>query len=103
MTSSRPQVVRVGRPLLTPAASSTAVVDLITNNNENAYLSEGSRGPYLLVYSNLLLKVCKTKELTLDFRKKKRRHYTLLNINRSLVERVDTFNYFGVYITEGLT
>ncbi len=52
---------------------------------------------------NLLLNISKTKERIVDFGKKQGRNYTPLNINGSSVERVDSFKYLGVHITEGLT
>ena len=55
-----------------------AVVGLNTDNHEKAYLK-------------------------VDFGKKQRRNYAPLDINRSLVERVDSFKYLGANITEGLT
>ncbi len=41
--------------------------------------------------------------MIVDFGKKQGRNYTPLNINGSSVERVDSFQYFGVHVTKGLT
>ncbi len=45
----------------------------------------------------------KTKELIVDFRKRKQRPYTPLMISGTPVERVSSFKYLGVNISEDLT
>ncbi len=45
----------------------------------------------------------KTKELIVDFRKRQQRHYTPLMIHGTPVERVSSFKYLGVNISENLT
>ncbi|XP_041834208.1 uncharacterized protein LOC121635190 [Melanotaenia boesemani] len=52
--------------------------------------------------NHLLLNVSKTKELIVDFRKQPRSLHPLL-ISGSEVERVDTFRYLGVTISQDLT
>ena len=84
-------------------ADDTDVVGLITDNNEKAYLKEVEDLTRWCQVNNLLLNVSKTKELIVDFGKKQGRNYAPLNINGSSVERVDSFKYLGVHITEGLT
>lgn len=49
------------------------------------------------------MNVSKTKEMIVNLGKKQKRNYTPLNINRFSMKRVDSFKYFGVHITEGLT
>ncbi len=51
----------------------------------------------------LSLNVSKTKELIVDFRKKQQRPYTPLMISGTPVERVSSFKYLGVNISEDLT
>ncbi|KAI5106658.1 gastrula zinc finger protein XlCGF28.1-like [Silurus meridionalis] len=53
--------------------------------------------------NNLLLNVSKTKELIVDFSTKRRRSYQPLNISGTPVERVDSFRYLGVHITQDLS
>ncbi len=49
------------------------------------------------------LNVSKTKELIVDFGRKQERNYQPLRINRAPVERVDSFRYLTVCITEDLS
>ncbi len=51
----------------------------------------------------LSLNVSKNKELIVDFRKRQQRPYTPLLISGTPVERVSSFKYLGVYISEDLT
>ncbi|KAK3535274.1 hypothetical protein QTP70_006959 [Hemibagrus guttatus] len=52
---------------------------------------------------NLLLNIGKTKELLVDFSTKQEQSYQPLNINGIPVERVDSFRYLGVHITQDLS
>ncbi len=79
----------------------TAMVGLITDNNEKANLKEAECLALWCQDNNLLLNV--SKELIMDFGKKQGRKHAPLNINGSSVERVDSFKYLGIHITEGLT
>ncbi len=51
----------------------------------------------------LSLNVSKTKELIVDFRKRQQRPYTPLMISGTPVERVSSFKYLGVNISDDLT
>ncbi len=51
----------------------------------------------------LSLNVSKTKELIVDFRKRQQRLYTPLMISGTPVERMSSFKYLGVNISEDLT
>ncbi|KAK3513077.1 hypothetical protein QTP70_000956 [Hemibagrus guttatus] len=53
--------------------------------------------------NNLLLNISKTKELIVDVSTKQERNYQAPVINESPVERVDSFRYLGVQITQGLS
>ncbi|KAI2652501.1 hypothetical protein H4Q32_005735 [Labeo rohita] len=64
-------------------ADDTVVVGLVSDNDETAYI--------------------KTKELIVDFSTKQERNYETPNINESPVERVDSFRYLGVHITQDLS
>ena len=84
-------------------ADDTAVVGLISNNNEEAYLQEINQLVTWCQGNRLELNVSKTKELIVDFSRKQQRNYTPISIAGTEVERVDCFKYLGVHITEDLT
>ncbi|XP_041841970.1 uncharacterized protein LOC121640325 [Melanotaenia boesemani] len=83
-------------------ADDTAVVGLISHNDETDYRREVSHLEVWCQENHLLLNVSKTKELIVDFRKQQRSLHPLL-ISGSEVERVDTFRYLGVTISQDLT
>ncbi|KAI5608749.1 gastrula zinc finger protein XlCGF28.1-like, partial [Silurus asotus] len=84
-------------------ADDTIVVGLISNNDETAYLQEVKNLERWCQENNLLLNVSKTKELIVDFSTKQERSYQPLNICGTPVERVDSFRYLGVHITQDLS
>ncbi|KAF7696798.1 hypothetical protein HF521_005216, partial [Silurus meridionalis] len=84
-------------------ADDTVVVGLISNNDETAYLQEVKNLERWCQENNLLLNVSKTKELIVYFSTKQERLYQPLNISRTPVERVDSFRYLGVHITQDLS
>ncbi len=79
------------------------VLGLISNNDETAYLDEVERLTSWCQDNCLSLNVSKTKELIVDFRKRHRRPYTPIMISGTPVERVSSFKYLGVNISENLT
>ena len=52
--------------------------------------------------NNLSLTVIKTKEMIVDYRKKRTEHAPIL-IHGAVVEQVESFKFFGVHITNKLT
>uniref|UniRef100_A0A3P8QH73 Reverse transcriptase domain-containing protein n=1 Tax=Astatotilapia calliptera TaxID=8154 RepID=A0A3P8QH73_ASTCA len=84
-------------------ADDTVVVGLISDNNETAYLKEIRNLENWCQRNNLLLNVSKTKELIVDFSTKQERNYQTPVINECPVERVDSFKYLGVHITQDLS
>ncbi len=84
-------------------ADDTVVLGLISNNDETAYLGEVERLTSWCQDNCLSLNVSKTKELIVDFRKRQQRPYTPLMISGTPVERVSSFKYLGVNISEDLT
>ncbi len=79
------------------------VLGLINNDDEAAYLDEVERLTSWCQDNCLSLNVSKTKELIVDFRKRQQRSYTPLMISGNPVERVSSFKYLGVNISEDLT
>jgi hypothetical protein len=51
--------------------------------------------------NNISLNVLKTKEIIVDYRKKRTEHGPIL-IDRAAVEQVDSFKFLGVHITKKL-
>ncbi len=84
-------------------ADDTVVLGLINNDDEAAYLDEVERITSWCQDNGLSLNVSKTKELIVDFRKRQQRLYTPLMISGTPVERVSSFKYLGVNISEDLT
>ncbi len=81
-------------------ADDTTVIDLITDNDEMAYREEVST----------LTKWCQENHLSLNINKSKwwwisgdRAENTPITIDKTPVERVNSFKLLGVHITEDLT
>ncbi|KAK1803861.1 hypothetical protein P4O66_003810 [Electrophorus voltai] len=84
-------------------ADDTIVMGLISDNNERAYLEEIKHLENWCQENNLLLNISKTKELIVDCSKKQERYYQPVRINGTTVERVDSFWYLGVHISQDLS
>ncbi|KAI5607883.1 gastrula zinc finger protein XlCGF28.1-like [Silurus asotus] len=84
-------------------ADDTTVVGQIDNNNESAYREEIHNLAAWCVNNNLTLNATKTKELIVDFRKSNSRRHLPVNINETEVERVSSFKFLGVHISEDLS
>ncbi|XP_072304515.1 MAGUK p55 subfamily member 6b [Eucyclogobius newberryi] len=83
-------------------ADDTTVVGLISNNDEMAYRKEVQHLAEWCAANNLALNTKKTKELMVDFRKKSCTHTPIL-IDGTEVERVTSFKFLGVHISEDLS
>ncbi len=84
-------------------ADDTVVLGLINNDDKAAYLDEVERLTSWCQDNCLSLNVSKTKELIVDFRKRQQQPYTPLMISGTPVERVSSFKYLGVNISDDLT
>ncbi|KAK1795727.1 hypothetical protein P4O66_001210 [Electrophorus voltai] len=84
-------------------ADDTVIVGLISDNDERAYLEEIKHLENWCQENKLLLNVSKTKELIVDCSKKQERHYQPVRISGTTVERVDSFRYLGVHISQDLS
>uniref|UniRef100_A0A3Q3E360 Reverse transcriptase domain-containing protein n=1 Tax=Labrus bergylta TaxID=56723 RepID=A0A3Q3E360_9LABR len=84
-------------------ADDTTVVGLISGNNESAYRDEVQRQAVWCADNHLSLNTMKTKETIVDFRKSKGGTHTPLHIDGAEVERVTSFKFLGVHISEDLT
>ena len=71
---------------------------MITNNDETAYREEVMALGVWCQENNLSPKVNKTKELLMDARKQ----HPSIHINRTAVEKVESFKFHGVHITDKL-
>ncbi|KAK1788592.1 hypothetical protein P4O66_002668 [Electrophorus voltai] len=81
----------------------TVVMGLISDNDERAYLEEIKHLENWCQENNLLLNISKTKDLIVDCSKKQERHYQPVSISGTTVERVDSFRYLGVHISQDLS
>ncbi len=80
----------------------TTVIGLITDNDEMAYREVVSTLTKWCQENHLSLNIDKTKELVVDYRRQSREH-TPITIDKTPVERVNSFKFLGVHITEDLT
>ncbi len=83
-------------------ADDTTVIGLITDNDETANREEVSTLTKWCQENHLSLNIDKTKELVVDFRRQSRVH-TPITIDKTPVERVSSFKFLSVHITEDLT
>ncbi len=70
--------------------------------DETAYREEVSTLTKWCQENHLSLNIDKTKELVVDYRRQSREH-TPITIDKTPVERVTSFKFLGVHITEDLT
>ncbi len=83
-------------------ADDTTVIGLITDNDETTNREEVSTLTKWCQENHLSLNIDKNKELVVDFRRQSRVH-TPITIDKTPVERVSSFKFLGVHITEDLT
>ena len=83
-------------------ADDTAVIGRITGGDEAAYRREVASLVSWCEDNNLTLNKEKTKEMKVDMRKKRSPHRPLF-IGELEVERVSSFKYLGVHISDDLT
>ena len=82
-------------------ADNTTLVGLITDNDEIAYREE-VRDLAWCQDNNLSLNVRKTKERIVDYRKGRAKHAPI-HIDGAVVERVESFMFLVVHITNELS
>ena len=78
------------------------MVGLITGNDEMAYREEVRDLAVWCQDNNVSLNVSKTNELIVDYRKRRAEQATI-NIDGAVVERVESFKFLGVHITNELS
>ncbi len=83
-------------------ACDTTVVGLNTDGDESAYREEVHTLTNWCHNNNLSLNISKTKKLVVDFRRWTSKHPPI-TIDGTPVERVSSFKFLGVNITEDLT
>jgi hypothetical protein len=77
------------------------LLGLITKNVEAAYRDE-VRDLAIGCQDNLSLNVIKTKEMIVDYRKRRTEHAPIL-IDWAVVEQVESFKFLGVHINNKLS
>ena len=83
-------------------ADDTTVVGLISGGDETAYREEVQRLSTWCTLNNLVLNTSKTKELIVDYRRKKSDMQPIA-INGERVERVSDFSFLGTHIEQDLS
>ena len=81
--------------------NNTTVVGLITDNDETAYREEVRDLEVWCQENNPFLNVIKTKEIIVDYRKRRAEHAPIL-IDGAVVEQVESLKFLGVHITNKL-
>uniref|UniRef100_A0A3Q3MEX0 Reverse transcriptase domain-containing protein n=1 Tax=Labrus bergylta TaxID=56723 RepID=A0A3Q3MEX0_9LABR len=84
-------------------ADDTAVIGLISNNDDTAYRGEVQHLAAWCADNNLLLNNSKTKEIIVDFRRERGSTHNPIHINGMAVECVSSFKFLGTHITEDLS
>ncbi|KAK1792591.1 hypothetical protein P4O66_012526 [Electrophorus voltai] len=84
-------------------ADDTIFMGLIPVNDERAYLEEIKHLENWCQETNLLLNISKTKELIVDCSKKQEQHYQPVRISGTILERVNSFKYLCVHISQDLS
>ncbi|MBN3319165.1 GT2D2 protein, partial [Atractosteus spatula] len=84
-------------------ADDTIIIGLITDGEESAYREEVETLAAWCQENNLSLNISKTKEIIVDYRKHQGGDHKPIYINGTTVERVSSFKFLGVNISEGLT
>jgi hypothetical protein len=89
-----------GRPHVVKLGNNTYVTLVV--NDETAYSKEVRELAVWCQDNNLSLNVSKTKELIVDFRKRRAQHVPI-HINWAVVERVKSFKLLSVHTTNKLS
>ncbi|KAK7921775.1 hypothetical protein WMY93_008677 [Mugilogobius chulae] len=89
--------------LIVKFADDTTVLGLITNNDEANYRREVQHLESWCHNNNLVLNTKKTKEIVVDFRRRGHTDHQPLFIGKDVVERVQSFKFLGVTVTEDLS
>ncbi|KAI4875202.1 hypothetical protein NFI96_000084 [Prochilodus magdalenae] len=84
-------------------ADDTTVIGLITGGDETAYRREVAELVDWCDYNNLSLNTDKTKEMIVDPRRRRQELHTPLFIGGTEVERVKTFKFPSIHISDDLT
>ncbi|KAI4875038.1 hypothetical protein NFI96_007082 [Prochilodus magdalenae] len=84
-------------------ADDTTILGLITDGDKTAYRDEVSALSEWCCHNRLSLKISKTKEMIVDYRKLQRGGHSPLYINGAEVERVSSFRFLRVHLTDDLS
>ncbi|XP_078281293.1 uncharacterized protein LOC144607980 [Rhinoraja longicauda] len=84
-------------------ADDTTVIGLISDNDESAYREEVQLLATWCADNNLVLNTKKTKEHIVDYRRTRGGTHTPIHINGTDVERVSSFRFLGVNISDDLS
>jgi hypothetical protein len=82
-------------------ADDTTICGYISKNDESNYRDQIKSTVNWCAHNNLVLNVAKTKEIIVDFRKMQNNKEPLI-INGQEVDRVTSFKFLGMHISNGL-
>ena len=100
MRAQSPPVLPVTHDCTASYNSNTIIT--FSDDNETAYKEEVRDLAVWCQDTNLSLNMIKTKEMIVDYRKKRTKHSPIL-IDGVAVEQVESFKFLGVHITIKLT
>ncbi|KAF0029535.1 hypothetical protein F2P81_018640 [Scophthalmus maximus] len=92
-----------GSNAIIKSADDTTVVGLIGEEDETTYRDEVQHLATWCKSNNLALNTKKTKEIIVDFRRTRSKAHNPLHISGAEVERVSSFKFLGIHITENLS
>ena len=82
--------------------ASNTIIKFADDNNETAYREEARELSVPCQDNNLSLNASKTKELIVDYRKRRAEHAPI-KIDGAVVEQVESFKFLGVHIINELS
>ena len=81
----------------------TTIIGCIIYNDKSSYQEEINNPTEWCTENNVLINVSKTKELSVDFRKKEAKTHLPVYISGAEIEQVNSCRFLGIDITDNLS